>query len=204
MSFDIRSSLFSPDGECDDQVFDAYVDALLREFERSPEFEGLEDAGWIPIVLDYGRGYLGRSAWDLGPAELDEILFELFPRKVSCPASDGSVIIAEVRALLQFMDRVYAKPDAAACMALLDAEGEARLVSYLGDRRRFGMAKTFHVDGQEAGFDMTSERGLQAWMQAHNAALAADRTETRRKVDAQAKARKRRQKAARRKNRKKR
>lgn len=36
----------------------------------------------------------------------------------------------------------------------------------------FGMAKSLVMLGQERGFDMTSEEGLNEWMQTYNAELA--------------------------------
>ena len=36
----------------------------------------------------------------------------------------------------------------------------------------FGMAKSFVLMGKEAGFDMESPEGMQAWVAAYNATLA--------------------------------
>jgi len=204
MHFDIRASLFNPDGECDEQAFEAYVDTLLAQFERSPEAQGLDDPSWLSIVLALGRGYCARTAWELTPGDLDEILFELFPRKVSCSPSEAPVVLAEVRAFLRYLDRAYAKPDAGACLAFLDADSESRLAAYLGDSSHYGLAKSFLMGGEEAGFDMTTEQGINTWMLEHNAALAGAERPARSQTKAKTKARKRQQKAARRKNRKRR
>ncbi|HEY4389405.1 MAG TPA: hypothetical protein VGN34_33605 [Ktedonobacteraceae bacterium] len=47
-----------------------------------------------------------------------------------------------------------------------------RLEQALQEPANFGMAKSFVLMGQEAGFDMESPEGMRAWVEAYNATVA--------------------------------
>lgn len=203
MAFDIRQSIFDDDGECGEAVFQAYVDRLLDAFRASPEGSALPELGWVDSVADYARSYFSATLATLQPGEFDEILWEIFPRKVSVDPEEGPVIVRELRAFWTFAGREYGLEQAAACLRVVGDGSEERLVEYLGDPRRFGMAKGFFMAGKTAGFDMTSEAGLQSWAAAYNDRLGvAHEAEQRRREDKDAAARKvkrKREKAARKK-----
>lgn len=50
---------------------------------------------------------------------------------------------------------------------------EQRLAGELADSSNYGIAKSFFMAGERAGFDMTTEQGLQAWTASYNARLLA-------------------------------
>jgi hypothetical protein len=57
-------------------------------------------------------------------------------------------------------------------LASLTPQAARRLERALQDTANFGMAKSFVLMGKEAGFDMESPEGMQAWVQAYNATVA--------------------------------
>jgi hypothetical protein len=100
---------------------------------------------------------------------LDEILFEIFPRKVSVPAEAAPEIIRELAAFFTFLAREFKLPNAAQCLQVLDERATRRLAKELANPANFGMAKAFVMQGQQQGFDISSEEGLNQWMLAYNA-----------------------------------
>jgi hypothetical protein len=57
-------------------------------------------------------------------------------------------------------------------LARLTPQAARRLERELQEPSNFGMAKSFVLMGKEAGFDMESPEGMQAWVEAYNATVA--------------------------------
>ena len=125
-------------------------------------------------MFHYYFNYIGGHPVDMTTRDLKEILFSLFPRKVSTEPDSAPEIVAELRAFWQFVHRQYQLSSAADMIALLD-EAEPRLRAELANPANFGMAKSFFMQGQAAGFDMTTQEGAEAFMLAYNAAQLAKR-----------------------------
>jgi hypothetical protein len=141
----------------------AVATELLRRFEASPEsalVAGKHDCG---LLMDYAINEFGITITTLRPAQLDELVFEVFPRKLSAPASEAPFIIAELRAFYAFLGREYRFEHADACLRVLGGDAVEKLRAGLSDKRRFGMAKSFVMEGLEAGYDVSSPEGLDAW-----------------------------------------
>ena len=71
-----------------------------------------------------------------------------------------------------FTSRVYQLLQARQMQARLTPQAARRLERELQEPANFGMAKSFVLMGKEAGFDMESPEGMQAWVQAYNATVA--------------------------------
>jgi hypothetical protein len=86
VTFNIRQSVFDRDGEIREEAADRYRDQLMELFAASPEAEalGAEDFpfGWAATLIDYGISYLGETPATMTPADLHELLLDIFPRKV--------------------------------------------------------------------------------------------------------------------------
>jgi len=104
----------------------------------------------------------------MGPADVREVVFELIPRKVSVPASEARAIIDELRAFYAFLKRAFALPQADACLRVLGGRAVQQLERELSDPSNFGMAKSFFMQGQAAGFDMETQEGMDAWVERAN------------------------------------
>src|SRR5690349_15976084 len=78
----------------------------------------------------------------------------------------------ELRAVWSFLQRVYHLPQARQMLVRLTDPAARRLERELQEPANFGMAKSFVLMGQQAGFDMESPEGMQAWVQAYNATVA--------------------------------
>lgn len=178
MAFDIHQRVLDRDGMPLEKTTRQYHDQLMQLFEQSPEGQALRqegsDLGWASMMLEFGVDYLGVTPPKMSPGNLREILFDLFPRKVSTTADEADDIVRTVQAFWKFMQREFHLENAAACLKVLDDKAARELKKKMSDPRSFGIAKSFVMMGKERGFDMSSEKDLNEWMALYNAELAAN------------------------------
>jgi hypothetical protein len=158
------ADLESDGDEIDGRARTALEDELVRRFLESPEASVLSEVGSCHFVMDFAADYFGATIATLEPAQLREIVFELIPRKVSIDASRASWIVEENRALYAFMKRELGLAQADACLRVLGGKAVEQLEAALSDRQNFGMAKSVWMAGRDAGFDMSSKEGIEAFM----------------------------------------
>jgi hypothetical protein len=123
-------------------------------------------------MIHYAITYPGVTPPTMTTGDLEEVLYDLFPRKVITERGDEAEIIQELRAFWRFLQRVYQLPQASQMLARLTPQAARRLERELQEPANFGMAKSFVLMGKEAGFDMESPEGLRAWVAAYNATVA--------------------------------
>ncbi|HEU4728821.1 MAG TPA: hypothetical protein VFT22_13045 [Kofleriaceae bacterium] len=162
-SVPLDDELFDEGDELDESRVATYSEAILRRFQASPEAAAEPAARWSALVVNYAATYLGKTVMALSASELEEILFEIFPRKVSVEPEAAPEIVAGVRAFLGFLCREYPSAHAERRLRVLEGNASQRLARLLADPRRFGPAKAFMMGGRAAGFDMSSQAGLDAW-----------------------------------------
>jgi hypothetical protein len=150
--------------EIDSEARRPLEDELLRRFLASPEGKGLEALQSCNFVMDFAADYFGATIATLSPSELAEIVFEIFPHKLSVEPSFAARIVEENRALYAFLKREFGLRQAEACLRVLGGDAVKKLETALADPDKFGMAKSLFMKGREAGFDMDSREGIEAWM----------------------------------------
>ena len=123
-------------------------------------------------MIHYAITYPGVTPPTMTVSDLEEVLYDLFPRKVITERGDGAEIIQELRAFWHFLERVYQLLQARQLLAHLTPQAARRLERALQEPANFGMAKSFVLMGKEAGFDMESPEGMRAWVEAYNATVA--------------------------------
>jgi hypothetical protein len=141
-------------------------DELVRRFVTSPEAKALTGVQSCRVVMDFAADYFNATIATLGPRELRAIVFDIIPRKVSVDASAASWIIDENRAFYAFLKREFALEQADSCLEVLGGDAVTKLEAALSDTSKFGMAKSLFMGGREAGFDMETKEGIEAWMRA--------------------------------------
>jgi hypothetical protein len=177
MAFNIHQSVFSRDGDYMEKAALQYREQLLQLFEQSPEGqaleeEGIQPGGWTDMVMEFGMTYPGVTPAQMVAADLREVLFEIFPRKVSALPDVAPEVIRELRAFWQFLQREFHLENAAACLKVLDDKAAERLAKEMGDPANFGIAKSMMMMGMARGFDMSSQEGIEKWMATYNAEIA--------------------------------
>jgi hypothetical protein len=176
MSFDINEPVFDEQGTYLEEPALRYEHALMEQFAASPEGQAIKETGtelgWAGAMIHYAMNYPGVTPPTMTKSELEEVVFGLFPRKVITEKGDAAEIMQELRAFWHFLERVYQLPQAKQMLAHLTPQATRRLERELQEPANFGMAKSFVVMGKQAGFDMESPEGMQAWVKAYNATVA--------------------------------
>jgi hypothetical protein len=176
MSFDINEAVFDSQGTYLEEQTVRYEQALMEQFAVSPEGQAIVqkgiELGWAGAMIHYAISSLGVTPATMTPSDLEEVVFGLFPRKVITERGDGAEIIQELEAFWHFLERVYQLPQARQMLARLTPQAARRLERELQEPANFGLAKSFVLLGQEAGFDMESPAGMHVWVEAYNATVA--------------------------------
>src|SRR5207237_84938 len=112
--FDIHQSI-GRDGEIDERRVGKYIDGLMEEFAASPEAQPIIEqyggVSWAAMMMDYAFNYIGTSVPKMALRDFNEVVFDLFPRKVSTEPDSAPQVIAELRAFWSFLHRQYGLPN---------------------------------------------------------------------------------------------
>ena len=174
MDFDIHQlDRVPPDSGGSEAAFEAFKQALLERFAQSPEGQERckadSDTGfWAAQLMYYGYRYEGTALPHMAVSDVKTVVTKLFPRHISLQSPDqADNVIPELMAFWQYLKREFHLPQTDAVLEFL-RELEPGFPGIMNDSSNFGMAKSFFTMGQAAGFDMTTKKGLDAFMVAFN------------------------------------
>src|SRR5579863_17577 len=143
MTFDIYQRVFDRDGMPHEKKSRQYLDQLIQLFEQSPEGQALRnegsDPGWANMMIEFGMDYLSVTPPQMTPNGLREILFDIFPRKVSTSADEADDIVHVLQAFWKFLQREFHLENAAACLKVLDEKAARELKKELSNPANFGI-----------------------------------------------------------------
>jgi hypothetical protein len=164
------------DGELDHDALQQQNDVLSRLFQSTPEFKRLKQEywQWPSTLLEIAANYCGASFLDISVRDVNEVLFEIFPRKVSTQPESAEQIVDELRHFFEFVGRVFELKQAKTIAKSLTGNAQEQLRSELSDSSNFGIAKSMWVQGDAAGFDMTNESDVAQFMSLYNDSLNAN------------------------------
>ncbi len=175
--FDIHQTCLDEYGELDGTLSDDYASGLLEEFANSFEGQTLlgpdGSPGWAGLLLDLYFDHIGAMFPEISINDVREILFDLFPRKVSVEPECAPEIVAELHAFWTFLGRQYALAQAPRILALLHLHDDtiARLKTELANPGNFGLAKSMVMGGMKAGFDMSQQDEMEKFVGLYNDSL---------------------------------
>lgn len=164
---DLRQALLALGEEedlWDAELRPAIEQALLDRFCASPEASELKDKGVLSWLLDFAHEHFNATVLTLSAEELREIIFEIVPHKVSVGAVKAGDYIAELRAFYRYLGREFGLEHAGECLEVLGEHAVSELEQALSDPKNFGLTKSLVMQGWDAGFDMDSKEGIEAWM----------------------------------------
>jgi len=176
MKFDIHQYDDLED-ELDEQRFGKYSKNVIKLFLGSKEGAALlstdPDAGhWVRVFMDYGYSYMGVFPTQMTRVEAEEILTELFPRKVAVSSEEETAgVISELQVFWRYMKREHQVPHATAILRFLQ-KIEPEFHGLMNDSSRFGSGKSVVAMGAEMGFDMTNETDIQKFLLHYNEHIA--------------------------------
>jgi hypothetical protein len=169
--------------EYSDEKLDANVEKAVtywKEFSTSELFSELTESEKEEsrFIVEMFAEYM--YAYNLVPVEkwnvqdMEEICTDILPRKVTSEGSFFHSMAPVLSAYFQFLDMKSG--------VVVDASGMASRVQALGptivkngmNPRYWGMAKSFFMAAQEAGYDITDETEIHRAMADYNARLLSD------------------------------
>ncbi len=177
MGFDIHE-IDAFEGDLGDreveQAFERYKETLLDLFSKSPEGRGFlerfpEGLYWPDVFLNYGFYYVGVTPPRMTTVEVEELLLDLFPRKVvpDPPQGFSDEAIAALVAFWEFLKREFELPAAEQILRRLRGiKGEFEKA--MNDPSLFGLGKSLFTLGQKAGFDMTDRDQFEEFMRLYS------------------------------------
>ena len=194
-----------------EEEFNTYRDELIQLFSNSPE--GRQHKGkfpdmawWADMFMDLGFRYLGCSIPTLDVGAVEELILDILPRKISLQSREDALdAIPELIAFWSFLQREYHLKNAGSILRYLKSRSPEKFADSMFDSKKAGIAKSFFLSGQEAGFDMTDKRQIDEYMLLYNASQKlriAQEQQTKKKGDAKEKKKRKAEKAARKRNRK--
>lgn len=157
-------------------ILDDYISDALEEFANSPEGQAhiksyLESGGWIGSFIELGYNYGETTLLWMSKRDVQTLMEHTLPRKVTIfDPADAEDAIPELVAFWRFLQRQYNHSSASAIVKYLESIAP-QFPSMMVDPTRGGIAKAFVMMGHQAGFDMTTQEGIQAFQQRYNADL---------------------------------
>jgi hypothetical protein len=142
---DLLADLFelAQDGdELDRDACAPLEEELVRRFAASPEGKELPHLDACYFVMEFAASYFDATIATLEPEDLEEIVFEIIPKKVSIGASAARGLIEESRAFYAFLKREFGLKQADACLEVLGGDAVKELKAALSNPAGFGLAKS--------------------------------------------------------------
>lgn len=175
MSFNLDSLDELEFDQADDQLND-YIDELIDLFSQSPEGQTYQQqypnsGGWVSTFLDLGYRYEGVTPTMITQREVGVLMEEVLPRKITLrSAEEAEDAVPELIAFWSYLEREYQLSQAGAIINYLRGIA-GQFGGWMMDPQRAGMAKGFMMGGMQAGFDMSSQQGLNEFQAVYNAQL---------------------------------
>lgn len=176
MPFDIKRL---GDFEPGDEEFYEFQHELLDLFANSPEGQARlqEDDGmafWARGIIEYGNNYIGVALHKMSANHMEELLTEVFPRKISLASpDDADEGLPTIIAFWEYLKREHNLSNAENILRYLHALKPKDFTNWMNDSSRFGMAKSFFSMAQAEGFDLTKKEDNNAFMALYNSRLQA-------------------------------
>ena len=151
--------VFGPD---DQDRYEEARDRLIAAFAGSGG-EGLEPVA--EQALDFKWGYLDGDLGNWSPADIDELLFGLYPAKVLLDAEDIAEVPVGFAAFLRFLGT--RQPDHSPSFEVLAEYVErsaSRFISAMNDEDNWSFGKRMWSTAMAEGVDLSDEDAIGRWM----------------------------------------
>jgi hypothetical protein len=123
-----------------------------------------ETLAWASMLTEYAIEAHDALVHELSPAELQTIVLVRIPAEVTCAPDQAPVAIAALRALLEHAAQSSEPARARQLLQGLPKDVAAQLEQRLADPTAFGPEKALVMAGTWAGFDMSTEEGVDEFL----------------------------------------
>lgn len=123
------------------------INEIVSAFEKSKEFQthkrGPGDRSGVTVLLEFAYQYCGVGPSGLTEDIVDDVLLNVFPRKMCMDIDESLLLLEEFRSFLAFTKRTQRVPASGECITGIDnREFKQEFIERLSDPRYFGMAKS--------------------------------------------------------------
>jgi len=146
---------------------------LAEEFMESEEAKRLaedlfEDAGFIAhCLLENAWNYVGASPEELNEVVLDQVLLEVFPRKITADRELFEKVAPVTEALLKWMESEGILADTTGLVETVHNWAEAIVIEGMNPRN-WGMGKSLIMQAKADGVDITDREAMQRFIAQYN------------------------------------
>jgi DNA-binding transcriptional ArsR family regulator len=164
------NEVFGPD---DQKAFEQARDRLIEDFGASGG-DGFERVA--EQVLDFKWGYLDGNLLNWSPADLDEVLFGLYPAKVLIDGEAIADVPAGFASFLRFL--AGRRPDHSPPLEVLAEYVElsaSRFISAMNDEDRWSFGKRMWSTALAEGVELSDEDAIGRWMEDFNSRTLGER-----------------------------
>jgi hypothetical protein len=154
-------------------LLDDYIQSALEDFAESKTGKAHikqypEGGGWIGIFIEMAYIYGGYTLPKMTKGNVQEVMEYILPRKLTLlDPSETDDAIDELAAFWTYLGETYGLRSAKAIVKYLRSI-ENEFPQWMFASERGGIAKNFIMQGMEAGFDMTTQEGVEAFQQQYN------------------------------------
>ncbi|MEA5554082.1 hypothetical protein VB713_24395 [Anabaena cylindrica UHCC 0172] len=179
MPFDINQ-LNNLDYDEAEPLLSNYIDGVVEQFAKSPEGEAYvpdhpDFGGWIATFTEMSYIYEGFTLPKMTKANAQVVMEHIIPRKLTLMTrSEADDAISELVAFWNFLKREYNFRNAGAIAIYLTGI-EGKFTDWMFDPAKGGMAKSFMMNGIQAGFNMTTQAGVEAFKQVYNQKILSEK-----------------------------
>ena len=176
MTFPIRQ-LDNLDYDEVEPLLEDYISGVIQSFvdsETGQEYIKTHPEGgsWIGTFIEMAYIYGGYTLSKMTKGNVQEVMEYILPRKLTLlNPSDTDDAIDELVAFWAYLHKVYKLRSANAIIKYLHSIKD-QFPQWMFDPQRGGMAKSFIMQGMEAGYDMTTQEDLQAFQAEYNRNLS--------------------------------
>ena len=173
MSFDIRllDNLSYDDAETllEDYIGDAIDRFVESKAGRAYVKKHPEGGGeWISTFIEMGYVYCDRTLPKMTKGDAQQLMEDILPRKLTLlDPDDTKDAIPELVAFWTFLKEEYELRSAGAIAKYLTSI-QGKFTDWMFDPDRGGIAKSFALQGMAAGYDMTTQAGVEAFQTEYN------------------------------------
>jgi hypothetical protein len=180
MTFSIHQ-LDNLDYDDAEPLLDDYISGALETFVESAAGRKHckrypEGGNWIGTFIEMAFLYGGYTLSKMTKGNVQEVMEDILPRKLTLlDPSETNGAIDELVAFWTFLGEEYRLRNAKGITKYLSSIAN-QFPQWMFDPERGGIAKNFMMQGLAAGFDMTTQKGLEAFQQEYNDQLASQRS----------------------------
>ncbi|MGB0563229.1 MAG: IS1096 element passenger TnpR family protein [Spirulinaceae cyanobacterium] len=179
MTYNIRQL----DGLSFDEVeplLEQYIIDTVNQFIESDRGQAYlqrqeyEAGYWIDTFIELGYNYADKTLSKMTKTDVKLLMESVLPRKITLMnPRDADDAIPELVEFWAFLKETYKFRSAGAIIKYLQAIA-AEFPGWMNDPARGGMAKSFMLQGIQAGYDMTTQEGMNAFQTEYNQRLKSD------------------------------